>query len=86
MKVSVHASFVVYFLTKGEAAFVLPQCDDLAFLIVEEGDVFGIIDMVPEHKQSIIEKEVTRTFSVLALDSVEVLCLSVEVRLLALTM
>ena len=46
---------------------------------MEEGDVFGIIDMVPEHKQSVIQKEVTRTFSVLALDSSEVLCLSVEV-------
>ena len=40
----------MYFLTKGEAAFVLPKCDDLAFLVIEEGDVFGIIDMVPEDK------------------------------------
>ena len=71
---------IVYFLTKGQAAFVLPQCGDLPFLIVEEGDVFGIIDMVPEHKQRVIEKEVTRTFTVLALDSSELLCLSVEVR------
>ena len=73
--------FVVYFLTKGEATFVIPQCDDLPFLIVEEGDVFGIIDIVPENKKSIIEKEITRTFSVLALDSCELLSLSVEVKL-----
>ena len=69
----------VYFLSKGEAAFVLPQCSDLAYIIVEEGDVFGIDDLVPEDKQTIIEKEVTRTFSVMALEFSEVLSLSIEV-------
>ena len=71
----------VYFLTKGEAAFVLPQCNDLAYLIVEEGDVFGIEDLVPEDKQSVIEKEATRTFSVMALEFSKVLSLSIEVNL-----
>ena len=69
----------IYFLTSGEAAFVLTQCDDLAFLIIEAGDVFGIIDLVPETKQSILIKEVARTFSVLALENCEILCLSLEV-------
>ena len=77
---SLFYTLIVYFLTKGEAAFVLPQCDDMPFLTVEQGDVFGIIDMVPEHKQSIVEKEVTRSFSVMALDASEALCLSLEVR------
>ena len=43
----------VYFLSKGEAAFVLPQCDDLPFLVIEKGDVFGIIDLVPECKEMV---------------------------------
>ena len=50
----------------------------MPFLVIEEGDVFGIIDMVPEHKQSVVEKEATRTFSVLALDTSELLCLSID--------
>ena len=60
-------------------AFVIPECEDMAFLVIEEGDVFGIIDMVPESGQSVIDKEVSRTFSVMALDNCEVLCLSVDV-------
>ena len=69
----------VYFLTKGEVAFSVPECEDLVFLLIEEGDAFGIIDLVPEDKQSVIEKEVARTFSVMALENSEVLCLSIEV-------
>ena len=60
-------------------AFVVPECEDMAFLVIEEGDVFGIIDMVPESGQSVIDKEVSRTFSVMALDNCEVLCLSIDV-------
>ena len=60
-------------------AFVIPECEDMAFLVIEEGDVFGIIDMVPESGQSVIDKEVSRTFSVMALDNCEVLCLSIDV-------
>ena len=40
----------IYFMTSGEAAFVLPECDDLAFLMIEAGDVFGITDLVPDTK------------------------------------
>ena len=60
-------------------AFVVPECEDMAFLVIEEGDVFGIIDMVPESGQSVIDKEVSRTFSVMALDDCEVLCLPIDV-------
>ena len=69
----------MYFVTKGEVAFVVRECDDMPFLVIEEGDVFGIIDLVPESGQSVIEKEVTRTFTVMAMDYSEVLCLSIEV-------
>ena len=47
--------------------------------MVETGNVFGIIDLVPETKNSVLIKEVNRMFSVLALDHSEVLCLSIEV-------
>ena len=57
----------------------MPQCNDLPFLVIEDGDLIGVIDMVPEHKQTIVEKEVTRTFSVLAMETSEVLSLSIEV-------
>ena len=69
----------VYFLTKGEVAFVVPECEDMAFLVIEEGDVFGVIDLVPESGQSVIDKEVTRTFSAMALDQSEVLSLQIDV-------
>ena len=69
----------MYFLTKGEVAFVIPECEDLPYMVMEEGDVFGIIDLVPEDREIIIEKEVERTFSVMALDNCEVLSLSIEV-------
>ena len=72
-------NLAVYFLIQGEAAFILPQWDDLPFLVIEDGDLIGIIDMVPEHKQTIVEKEVTRTFSVLAMKTSVVLSLSIEV-------
>ena len=55
------------------------ECEDLPFLIIQEGDVFGIIDLVPESGQSMIDKEVTRTFTVMAMEDSEVLCLSIEV-------
>ena len=58
---------------------MIPECEDLPYMVMEEGDVFGIIDLVPEDREIIIEKEVERTFSVLALDNSEVLCLSIEV-------
>ena len=71
-------------MTSGEAAFVLPECDDLAFLMIEAGDVFGITDLVPQAKQAILTKEQRRAFSVLTLDYCEVLCISLEVRNLKL--
>ena len=42
--------------------------------------MFGIIDLVPETKRSVIIKEVNRMFSVLATEHSEVLCLSIEVK------
>ena len=68
----------LYFLSKGSAEFVLPQCHDLPFMLLQEGDVFGVMDLVPATKQSRIEKEAQRHFSVMAKTRCEVLCLSLE--------
>ena len=73
-------TLTVYFLTKGEVAFVLPECEDLPFLLVEEGDAFGIIDLVPEDREIVIEREVDRTFTMMAMANSELLCLSIEVK------
>ena len=47
-------------------------------MLLQEGDVFGIMDLVPETKQARIEKEAERHFSVMAKTPCEVLCLSLE--------
>ena len=65
----------IYFMSKGQAAFVVPQKENVPFVLVEEGDMFGIIDLVPDTRKATIEKEVTRNFTVLALDYCELLCL-----------
>ena len=42
-------------MSKGEAASVLPQCENLPYVIIEEGDMFGILDLVPESKEVVID-------------------------------
>ena len=71
----------IYFLSKGEAAFVLPKYEDLAYVLIEEGDAFGMIDLVVEgdrRNSSETDKELRRKFSVQAFDYCELLCLSLE--------
>ena len=48
---------LVYFMSKGEAAYVLPHCENLPYIIIEEGDMFGILDLVPDSKEVIIDQE-----------------------------
>ena len=66
-------------MNKGEAAYVLPQCENLPYISIEEGDIFGILDLVPETKEIVIDQEIQRQFTVMALESCDVLCLSLEV-------
>ena len=66
-------------MSKGEAAFVLPQCENLPYISIEEGDMFGILDLVPETKETVIDQEIQRNFTVMALDYSDILCLSLEV-------
>ena len=72
-------------MSKGEAAFVLPQCENMPYITIEEGDMFGILDLVPESRETVIDKEIQRQFTVMALDYSDILCLSLEVRSSSLT-
>ena len=72
-------------MSKGEAAFVLPQCENMPYITIEEGDMFGILDLVPESRETVIDKEIQRQFTVMALDYSDILCLSLEVRTSSLT-
>ena len=55
----------IYFLSKGEAGFVLPKYDDLAYVLVEEGDAFGILDLIDNERSTPeSEKEFRRKFTV----------------------
>ena len=47
-------------MSKGEAAFVLPQCENMPYIIIEEGDIFGILDLVPDTKEIVIDQEIQR--------------------------
>ena len=40
----------MYFLVSGYAGFVIPECDDLCFIVIESGDHFGVMDLVPDRK------------------------------------
>ena len=66
-------------MSKGEAALVLPQCENLPYIIIDEGDMVGILDLVPATKEIVIDQEIARHFTVMALDYSDILCLSLEV-------
>ena len=57
----------------------------MPYITIEEGDMFGILDLVPETKETIIDKEIQRQFTVMAMDYSDILCLSLEVFTLLLT-
>jgi CRP-like cAMP-binding protein len=37
----------IYFILKGESAFVLPRFDNTIYILICEGDYFGVIDLIP---------------------------------------
>jgi CRP-like cAMP-binding protein len=37
----------IYFIVKGEAAFVLPRYDNALYVLIGQGDSFGLIDLLP---------------------------------------
>ena len=50
----------IHFLGKGEAWFVLQKCDNLPFLTIEQGNTFGIVDLIPADRSVSIDKEIKR--------------------------
>jgi CRP-like cAMP-binding protein len=41
-----HINFI-YFIVKGEAGFVLPRYENAIYILIGQGDHFGLIDMLP---------------------------------------
>ena len=41
--------------------------------------MFGILDLVPDTKETVIDQEIQRHFTVMALEYSDILCLSLEV-------
>ena len=48
-------------------------------MIIEKGDTFGIIDLVASKTEVTIQRELRRQFNVMALETVDVLSLNLEV-------
>ena len=61
---------------------MLQKCDNVPFITIEEGDMFGIMDLIPADKTVNLDREVKRQFCVMAADYSELLSLSMEVRIL----
>ena len=80
---------IVYFIAKGEAAYVLPRFDNKAFMELKTGEHFGHVDLAEDTdfiSTSSIEYKVNafnryhhvRRFTVQAFGSLELLTLSIN--------
>ena len=47
----------IYFLIKGEAGFILPKYDNAIYIKIQEGDHFGIIDIIGSFSNDLMELE-----------------------------
>lgn len=59
----------IYFINKGSAGFVLPRYKNSIYILIEKGDHFGIIDLIPvrEVNSKLVvssEKKLKRSFTV----------------------
>lgn len=78
----------VYFLLKGKAAFVLPRFENEIYIIINEGDHFGLVDIIPEENKKKKNKrkknkkkegwEMKRRYSVQAIAKSELMALKTE--------
>ena len=81
-------SFLVFFLIKGEAAYVLPRYDNTIYIRIEDGDHFGHVDIVFDQEVrdmgvpvKLIRPEkyvITRKFTVQSILNCELLTLPIE--------
>jgi CRP-like cAMP-binding protein len=69
----------IFFLIKGKAAFMIPEYDELVYIVINEGDMFGIIDLVPTKNEVAIQNNCKRKFTVKAIDDSEIMALSIKV-------
>jgi hypothetical protein len=82
-------SFIVFFLIKGKAAYVLPKYSDYVYLEICEGDFFGHVDMANSKSFMKAQKSVKRTvmkkkddfvrhFTTKAIDNCDMMTLSMD--------
>jgi len=48
----------VYFILEGQAAFVLPRYDNTIYILICEGDHFGLLDLIQSEETNRKNKEV----------------------------
>lgn len=48
---------IVYFLVKGSAGYVIPRLDNKAYVIIQQGDHFGHVDLASD--RSFLELDFT---------------------------
>ena len=56
-----------------------PHQESVPYVTIEKGDTFGIIDLVASKTEATIQRELKRQFNVMALETVDVLSLNLEV-------
>jgi len=42
----------IFFLVSGKAGFTLPKYNDNCYILVEVGDYFGVLDLIPSKNQA----------------------------------
>jgi hypothetical protein len=81
--------FIVFFLIKGKAAYVLAKYSDYVYLDINEGDFFGHVDMANSKsymkaqksvKKTIIKKkeDFVRHFTTKAIENCDMMTLSMD--------
>ena len=68
----------MYFMYKGEAGFALPRFNSV-YLLIEEGDMFGLIDIIYNGDSEEIESSsLSRKFTIKCTENSEFIMLSVQ--------
>ena len=76
----------IYFLNSGSAGFVLPKYKNTMYVNIEEGDLFGVADIISSYSDNCLDHTnwicrknlLQRLFTVQAFSEVLVLGLSIE--------
>jgi len=55
-----HVNYI-YFIMKGESGFVLPRFDNSIYILISQGDYFGVIDLIPYKEEKGKKKRVKKT-------------------------